>query len=129
MSQDRKQTHDDLPVFVKWMEFLEWLLAATGKFPQKVRFSFGQRIEGIALDVVEDLVEARYTHDRRATLRRANLRLEKLRVLLRLSHKLRYLSHESYAHASKAVNETGRMLGGWMKQQGGSANETPRLPL
>jgi hypothetical protein len=50
-------------------------------FPAKTRFSFGQRIEGIALDVVEDLVEARYSREKRATLRRANLRLEKLRVL------------------------------------------------
>jgi hypothetical protein len=120
---------DDLPVFVKWMEFLDWLLAATGRFPKQARFSFCRRIEGIALDVVEDLVEARYSRDKRATLRRANLRLEKLRVLLRLSHMRRYLSHDAFAHASKAINEAGRMLGGWIKQQEGGENETPRLPL
>lgn len=129
MNTDRDWGEDDLPIFAKWMEFLDWLLAATDKFPVKARFSFCQRIEGIALDVVEDLVEARYSPDKRAMLRRANLRLEKLRVLLRLSHRRRYLSHDAFAHATKAVNETGRMLGGWMKQQGGAANETPRLPL
>lgn len=132
MNKHRDQDASELPIFVKWMEFLEWLLAATDKFPKKARFSFCQRIEAIALDVVEDLVEARYSRDRRATLRRANLRLEKLRVLLRLSHKLRYLSHDGYAHASKAVNEAGKMIGGWIKQQGqqeGGGNETSRLPL
>ncbi len=129
MNRDRARTDDDLPVFVKWMEFLEWLLAATDKFPKKARFSFCQRIEGIALDVVEDLVEARYSRDKRATLRRANLRLEKLRVLLRLSHKMRYLSHDGYAHATKAVNEAGKMLGGWIKQQEGGEGEASRLPL
>lgn len=129
MNRNHAQADDDLPVFVKWMEFLEWLLAATDKFPKKARFSFCQRIEGIALDVVEDLVEARYSRDKRATLRRANLRLEKLRVLLRLSHKMRYLSHDGYAHASKAVNEAGKMLGGWIKQQEGGRDETSRLPL
>lgn len=129
MNEDRNQGESELPVFVKWMEFLEWLLAATDKFPKKARFSFCQRIEGIALDVVEDLIEARYSRDKRAILKRANLRLEKLRVLLRLSHKMRHLSHDGYAHASKAVNETGKMLGGWIKQQEGAKHETARLPL
>ena len=46
-----------------------------------------------SLDVVEDLVEARYSRDRRAILARANLRLEKLRVLLRLCHALGYFPH------------------------------------
>jgi hypothetical protein len=118
---------NELPIFVKWLEFLEWLLAATDKFPKKARFSFCQRIEGLALDVVEDLVEARFSRDRQAMLKRANLRLDKLRVLLRLSHKLRYLPHNSYEHAMKAINETGRMLGGWLKQ--GQADETPGRPL
>ena len=46
-----------------------------------------------SLDVVEDLVETRYSRDRRAILARANLRLEKLRVLLRLCHALGYFPH------------------------------------
>jgi len=130
MKDKRYVTTGELPVFVKWMEFLEWLLATTDKFPKKARFSFCQRIEGLALDVVEDLVEARYNHEKRALLKRANLRLEKLRVLLRLSHKLRYLPHNSYEHAMKAINEAGRMLGGWDKQQQTlESHETPGLPL
>jgi hypothetical protein len=117
---DGQQNDDEeLIVFVKWMEFLEWLLPTTGKFPKSVRFSFAQRIDGLALDVVEDLIEARYRSDKRDVLKRANLRLEKLRVLLRLSHKLRFLPHDGYEHASRAINEAGRMLGGWVKQQEG----------
>jgi hypothetical protein len=113
----RQQPDEDLPVFVKWMEFLKWLLPTTEKFPHKVRFTFANRIDNLALDVVEDLVEARYTSEKRAILKRANLRLEKMRVLLRLSHELRYLSHTSYEYAAKALSETGRMIGGWQKQQ------------
>ncbi len=108
---------DDLLIFTRWTDFLEWLLPALDKFPKKVRFTFTQRIEGLALDIVEDLVEARYTSNKRDILKRANLRLEKMRVLMRLGHKLRYLSNESHRFAMKAIDETGRMLGGWMKQQ------------
>jgi hypothetical protein len=113
----KQRGNDDLPVFVKWMEFLKWLLPATEKFPKSVRFTFSNRIDNLALDLVEDLVEARYSSEKRAILKRVNLRLEKMRLLLRLSHELRYLSHTGYEHAMRALNETGRMVGGWQKQQ------------
>ena len=109
--------NDDLPVFIKWTSFLEWLLPVTEKFPKRIRFTFCDRINNLALDIIEDLVEARYTADRQACLRRANLRLEKLRVLLRLCHSLRYLDYRRYEFAMREINETGRMLGGWIKQQ------------
>jgi hypothetical protein len=108
---------EDLIIFVKWTEFLEWLLPTTEKFPKKVRFTFSQRIDGLALDLVEDLVEARYSSEKRLVLKRANLRLEKLRVLLRLCQKLRFLSHDGYEHSMRSINEIGKMLGGWLKQQ------------
>jgi hypothetical protein len=73
---------EDLPIFTAWMQFLEWLLPATEKFPKRVRFTFADRINNLALDIAEDLVEARYTRDKQAILRRVNLRLEKLRILL-----------------------------------------------
>jgi hypothetical protein len=108
---------DELLVFIKWLDFLEWLLPTTDKFPKKVRFSFALRIDNIALDIVEDLIEARYSKDKTQNLKRANLRLEKLRVLLRLSHKMKFLSHTGYEHASRLINEVGKMIGGWRKQQ------------
>jgi hypothetical protein len=116
MTSEEEKTNEML-IFTKWVDFLEWLLPALDKFPKKVRFTFTQRIENLALDIVEDLVEARYTTNRKAILKRANLRLEKLRVLTRISQKMRYLSNESYRYGAKSIDEVGRMLGGWMKQQ------------
>ncbi len=112
-----KEKADEMLIFTRWVDFLEWLLPALDKFPKKIRLTFTQRIESLALDIVEDLVEARYTANRRLILKRANLRLEKLRVLMRIAHKMRYLSNESYRHCAKSIDEVGRMLGGWMKQQ------------
>lgn len=108
---------DELPIFTRWMQFLEWLLPTTEKFPRRVRFTFADRINNLALDIVEDLVEARYSRDKQHLLKRINLRLEKLRVLLRLCHTMKYLSFQGYEHAMRSLNEVGRMLGGWIKQQ------------
>ena len=107
----------DLPVFVAWLDFLEWLLPTTAKLPKHVRFTFVNRIDNLALDVVEDLVDARYSKDKRQILARANLRLEKLRVLLRLCHALGYFPHKRCEYAMRSVNEVGKMLGAWRKQQ------------
>ncbi len=114
-----KKNDDDLPIFVVWMEFLEWLMPTTAKFPRKIRHTFAERIEALALDVCEDLTEARYASktDKLALLKRINLKLEKLRVLLRLSHKLQYLSHNAYEHAARSINDAGQQLGHWIKQQ------------
>jgi four helix bundle protein len=108
---------DELPIFIQWLEFLEWLLPAVEKFPKRVRFTFADRINNLALDIVENLVEARYSRDKRAVLAAVNLKLEKLRILLRICHRLRYLPHQHYERAMRQLNQTGRMLGGWIKQQ------------
>ncbi len=112
-----KDDDNELPIFVKWMEFLEWLMPATEKFPKRARFSFSLRIDNLALDVAEDLVEARYSREKRALLKGVNLKLEKLRVLLRLSHRLHYLPHAGFEHSARSINEVGQMLGNWIKQQ------------
>lgn len=110
--------HSDLPIFVKWYELLQWLLPVTERFPKRVRFTFSDRINQLALDLIEDLVEARYGRDKRVILQRANVRLEKLRVLLRLCHNLHYLDYKRYEKVSRDINEVGKMLGGWLRQQG-----------
>lgn len=112
-----RQREGDLPIFVAWLDFLEWLLPTTAKLPKHIRFTFVQRMDNLALDVVEDLVEARYLRNKRPVLARANLRLEKLRVLLRLCESLGYFPRARSEHAMRAVNEVGAMLGGWLRQQ------------
>ena len=108
---------EELPIFTKWLEFLDWLLPTTERFPKRVRFTLSQRIDSLALDVVEDLVEARYSRRKIEHLRRANLRLEKLRVLLRVSHRHKHLPNRQYEHAMRLIYNVGRMLGGWRKSQ------------
>lgn len=111
------ENFQDLPIFVKWTNFLKWLLHTTEKFPKKARFTFSDRLNNMALSVVEELVEARYSSSKKLVLKSANLRLEKLRILLRISYESRFLSHDAYKHGMYSINEVGRMLGGWVKQQ------------
>lgn len=102
----------DVPVvFARWERFVAWLLDRTEKFPRRVAFTFRTRIDNLALDVFERLVEARYQRDREPTLRQVNLDIEKLRLLLRLSHDQRILDDKAFAHACGELAVVGRMIG------------------
>jgi len=51
------------------------------KFPRSRRFTLGERLEARLLSVLERVVEAAYSREKRASLTRANLDLEMARHL------------------------------------------------
>ena len=95
--------------------FIVWLIPTLDKFPRSQRFLLGDRIESTALDVLEQLIDATYSRARERALGEANLGLEKLRFLFRIGAELHYLDLRRYEHAARAVDEIGRMVGGWIK--------------
>lgn len=110
--------HPEVPaLFAHWEQFVGWLLDRTAKFPKNLRHTLTGRIDNLALDVFERLVEARYTRARLPLLARVNLDLEKLRLLLRLAHDRRVLDTHAFEHAMVAIESAGRQVGGWSKQQ------------
>ena len=96
-------------------QFLLWLIPTLDKFPRSQKFLLGDRIHALALDVLEGLIEATYTRERREILARVNLRLEKLRFLFRLAKDLRHLELRRYEHAAEELDAVGRLVGGWVK--------------
>lgn len=115
----RFSTKEDLPIFIKWLDFVKWLLVTSDSYPKKVRFTLADRQINLALAIVEDLVEARYSNNKAMILRRINMNLEKLRVLIRICFETKTLSRKAYEQASYSINEVGKMVGGWIKQERG----------
>ncbi len=104
--------------------FILWLVPAVGRFPRSQKFLLGDRIQGVALDVLEALIEATYTRQREVFLARANLGIERLRFLFRLARDLRYLDARRYEFAARALDDTGRRIGAWRKTH--RDQESPR---
>jgi hypothetical protein len=103
------------PAVEAHFQFLMWLVSTVEKFPRSQKFVLGDRIQTTALDVLEALIEATYTRDRRGHLARANLGLEKLRFFFRLAVQLRVLDTRRYEHAARTIDDVGRLVGGWAK--------------
>jgi len=115
VSEERDAARRTGPALEATYRFLLWLVPTVEKFPRSQKFLLGDRIQTTALDVLERLIEATYTKERRRLLAAANLGIEKLRFQFRLAADLRCLDQRRYEHAARSLDEIGRLIGGWRK--------------
>ncbi len=120
-----REAGPELLVLAKWEEFTGWLLEHTSKWPKSARFGLVRRVDDHALDITEFLIVARYEpRERRLTLREVNLRLERLRFLLRIATARRVMPASEFETAMRHVDEAGRMIHGWRETLGGREGES-----
>ena len=105
-------------VLIKYYDFVLYIIPQLEKFPRKQKFLLADKIEILVLDIHMDLVTAYYSpkNSKMDKILKINLELEKLRFLIRLSHDLKYFTHERYGVISGKVEEIGKILGGWKKK-------------
>jgi hypothetical protein len=103
------------------VELVGWTLGRTADIPKSHRFTFGQRLDNTTLDALMLTVRAIYSTGakKRDYLTEINLRLEELRVLWRLVHDQRWMSQQQLLFVNQQIDEIGRMVGGWLRQQEG----------
>lgn len=120
------------PIFGKTYDLLLWLIPRTATFPREQRFVMARQLQDVALRFQEYLIEAgSLPREARPAkldcLNRADVELTKLRFHLRLCRDLELLNAGQHNHASRMVDEIGRLLGGWFKTLG-SASQQQTIP-
>jgi hypothetical protein len=108
----------ELVVITKSYDLILWSCHHTSKFPRNHRFVLGERLERNLYDLLELLIRAKYTRNRQESLHQANLLLEILRFQMRLAKDLQCLKVQSYGFAAKAIDEIGKLVGGWLRSSG-----------
>lgn len=101
----------------KTYDLLLWIIPQLEKFPKSQRYLLGDRIETMILDLMDLIIQAIYTKNKTILLKEANLKIEKLRYLIRLTMDLKYLGIKKYEYVSRIINEIGSEIGGWIKYQ------------
>lgn len=96
-------------------ELLLWIIPCLDQFPRSRRFTLGERLEQGLLQILENLVQAAFSKQKREPLSLANRRLEVCRHLWRLAFKLQTIPSKRYEHGSRLMNDLGRQIGGWLK--------------
>lgn len=112
-----RRAPDDLLVLQRAEDLATFVLQRSGRWPKSHRHTATRRLEDHVLDVVDDLVIARYDrHARLARLEAANLRLERARFVLRLSAASKLCPGAHYEGIAHRIDEVGRLLHGWRTQ-------------
>ena len=104
-------------VITKTHDLIEWFLPHISKFPRNQRYTLGERLENNLFDVLELLIQANYRKEKSDKLEAANIKVETVRHLVRICHKLMFLDLKRYEFVSRNIDEVGRLIGGWIKQQ------------
>ncbi|MFH1429136.1 MAG: diversity-generating retroelement protein Avd [Candidatus Margulisiibacteriota bacterium] len=105
------------PVVEKHYKLIIWMLPKIANFPKDQRFLLADRIERILLDILEMLIEAVYTKQKKEILIKINLKLQVLRYMMRLARDMKYVSVKGYDYFCQLVLEIGRMVGGWIRSR------------
>ena len=103
---------------------LLWIIPQLDKFPRLRRYTLGERIETLLLQVLERLLEAAYSsgRDKTRALQRASQHLNVVRHLWRLSHELKAVPPRAHAHGAERLVQLGRQLGGWQRHTVATSN-------
>jgi len=103
----------ELSVITKTYDLILWSAPHIAKFPRDRRFVLGERMERTLYDILDALIEAKYSKRKESHLRSANRMLERLRFQFRLAKDLKILNVRSYEFAARSLDAIGREVGGW----------------
>ncbi len=103
-------------IIVRYHALLQLAIPIISKTPRDLKFVLGDRLLVSLFDILEHLLTAYYRkHEKLRSLTEVNLTIEKSRHFLRVLHDLKAISHKQYGQILEALDEIGRMTGGWIK--------------
>jgi hypothetical protein len=91
------------------------------KFPKSQRYALGQTCSQYLLGVLEHVLSAAQTvaiSEKIAHLKQASVKQDALKLLIRLCKDTSCMTNSQYLQMESKLQETGRMLGGWIKSLG-----------
>ena len=107
----------ELSVIQKTYDLILWLNPILSRLPRNYRFTLGERIANNLYQLLEGLIEAKYSQEKEEILRSLNPKLSVLYYQIRLMVDLNIMSDKRYENLSRYLVEIGNELGGWLKSQ------------
>jgi hypothetical protein len=109
------QLSSNLPIIQKATEAYKMWHEFHNKFPRLSKFSLGQRLDDLFVEMMENLFLARYASGERKIdyLNIAATKHDLLKFLLQVAWEIQALNHKRFATLSEPISEIGKMIGGW----------------
>jgi len=107
----------EIPIFAKFYTFYKYFSQFVINYPKSKRYTLASKVDQLALDIIELIINANYSYgvDKLKMLKKIGVKLDLLKVLIRLSFETKCIDSKKYQSLSSQLVEIGRMLGGWIK--------------
>ncbi len=108
---------EKLLIFQKTYDLTLWLYPIINRIPKSHRLVLGRHLEELAISLLLLVIKANKARGQsRLSLQlQVSDELDCLRILIRLTKDLRFMSVKQYTTGAEKINEIGRMLNAWMK--------------
>jgi hypothetical protein len=109
----------DLPLIHKLIEVYKIWHEYLPHFPKTSRYTLGSKIDTLLVQTAEHVFCACYLHGelKLEHIEKAITELDLSKFFLRISWEIKALDNKKYTILSENLDEVGRMLGGWARQQ------------
>lgn len=114
-SQTSFKSNSDIPIIIKLYDFYKSLSLTITLFPKTRRYTLGQKLDNTTLEIFELLFSIPQDKEKTITLKRISVKLDLLKILLRLSKDTNALPNKKYIELQSILQEIGKMLGGWIR--------------
>lgn len=107
----------NIPIFQKLYDLYKLLYQYLKLFPQKDRYTLGQKIDNLSLTIFEMVITAGAISKEKKLpyLEKSIATLNLLKILIRLAKDIQALDNKKYLELEENLQEIGKMLGGWKK--------------
>ncbi len=106
-----------IPIFTQTYALYKLFYEYLPSFPRTDRYTLGQKCETILLEILEAVILASTLpkQDKLPILKQASRKIDVLKVLFSLGQDLKVIDNTKYAVLDAALNEIGKMFGGWIR--------------
>ncbi|MFO0210389.1 MAG: diversity-generating retroelement protein Avd, partial [Pseudanabaena sp.] len=105
---------EELPIIQKTYDLIKWYVPILNKLPRNHRFLLGDRTISLLYDLLEGLIQARYSSHKRSQLEALNSSLDILRYQSRLMLDFHLRDVERSDDVSQQMKAIRSELGGWL---------------
>ena len=105
--------YNHLPIFQLGYKLTLEIYKTTCRFPREYKYTLGQKLKEISAEFLDFVVIANSLKDKIIPMEQAAIRLDRLKIHVRLSYDLKIISLGKYEEIFRSLEELSKQLSGW----------------
>jgi len=105
-----------VPLAHRFFELYKLFHQYCQKFPKQEKYSLGEKIESLILELLELTFNAlsRPKNEKLLVVRKISSKNDLLKILIRLCYEIKLIDQKKYIRIQEYLQEIGEMIGGWL---------------